>query len=148
MMNSTVRSVLEGKNDLRVWTVLESDLVYSAIKLMAQKNIGALLVMSGGKVTGIITERDYSRRVALEARSSFSTTVREVMTPEVCIVSPDDTVDYCLNEMSEKRIRHLLVMENGDLHGLISMGDVVNTMLRDREFEIHQLTAYISGAAA
>src|SRR5690606_27687213 len=116
--------------------------------LMARFNIGALLVMHRGRIVGIVTERDYSRKVVLRDRSSRTTPVRDIMQRQVLYVTPDDAVEGCLVLMTEKRIRHLPVLDDGDLIGLISMGDVVKNVISDQEFVIDQLTHYITGSYA
>lgn len=140
----TVRHLLQSKGN-HVWSISPKATVYEALELMAAKNIGAVLVMDGPKITGIFTERDYSRKVILKGRSSKATTVGELMTTEVLYVGPDDTLDNCMALMTDKRARHLPVIEAGKLAGLISIGDVVKAIISDREILIRELERYITG---
>jgi len=119
--------------------------VFDAIKLMADKNIGALLVMEGEQVAGIITERDYARKVVLMSRSSKQTTVREIMTSAVMYVGPEQTSEECMVLMTENRLRHLPVIDGGRLLGIISIGDLVKDIIAEQRFTIEQLEHYISG---
>jgi len=119
--------------------------VFDAIKLMADKNIGALLVMEADEVAGIITERDYARKVVLMSRSSKQTTVREIMTSAVMYVSPEQTSEECMVLMTENRLRHLPVIDAGRLLGIISIGDLVKDIIAEQRFTIEQLEHYISG---
>ena len=119
--------------------------MFDAIKLMADKNIGALLVMEGEQVAGIITERDYARKVVLMSRSSKQTTVREIMTSAVMYVSPEQTSEECMVLMTENRLRHLPVIDGGRLLGIISIGDLVKDIIAEQRFTIEQLEHYISG---
>ena len=143
-MQITIKHVLEEKGST-VWSVKSSDTVYDALKLFADKNIGAVLVMDEGKLSGIFTERDYARKVILKAKSSKDTTVGELMSREVFYVSPSDTVDDCMAIMTDKHVRHVPVLENGRVVGLISIGDVVKQTISAQEFTIQQLKKYISG---
>ena len=140
----TVRHLLQEKGN-QVWSVSPSAMVYAALELMATKNLGAVLVMDAGKVVGIFTERDYARKVILKGKSSKTATVGELMTTEVLYVSPDDTLENCMALMTEKRARHLPVLENGKLAGVVSIGDVVKAIISDREFMIRELERYITG---
>jgi len=119
--------------------------VFDAIKLMADKNIGALLVMEADEVAGIITERDYARKVVLMSRSSKQTTVREIMTSAVMYVGPEQTSEECMVLMTENRLRHLPVIDAGRLLGIISIGDLVKDIIAEQRFTIEQLEHYISG---
>ncbi len=141
----TVTELLKSKPDATVYTVAPSASVYDALKLMADKSVGALLVMDGDKVVGIITERDYARKVILLSRSSKETPVRDIMTPEVMYVRRDQTNEDCMVLMTENRLRHLPVMEDGKLVGLISIGDLVKDIISEQKFIIEQLEHYISG---
>ncbi|MCX5899902.1 MAG: CBS domain-containing protein [Proteobacteria bacterium] len=143
-MQITIKHVLEEKGST-VWSVKSSGTVYDALKLFADKNIGAVLVMDEGKLSGIFTERDYARKVILKAKSSKDTTVGELMSREVFYVSPSDTVDDCMAIMTDKHVRHVPVLENGRVVGLISIGDVVKQTISAQEFTIQQLKKYISG---
>ena len=128
-----------------VHTITSAASVFDAVKLMADKNIGALLVMEGEEVAGIITERDYARKVILMSRSSRQTLVREIMTSAVMYVRPDHTSEECMALMTENRLRHLPVIDDGRLLGIISIGDLVNDIIAEQRFTIEQLEHYISG---
>lgn len=143
-MAKTVKDLLESKSK-EVWTIGPGDLVYDAIVKMATKQIGALVVTEGNKVAGIITERDYARKVILQNKSSKSTSVRSIMTERVIYVRPDQTIEECMALMTEKHIRHLPVLDEDKLVGIISIGDVVKVVISEKEFLIDQLTSYISG---
>jgi CBS domain-containing protein len=140
----TVRQLLQVKGN-HVWSVTPQTTVYAALELMAAQNIGAVLVMDGEKIVGIFTERDYARKVILKGKTSKTVTVGELMTTDVLYVSPDDTMDNCMALMTGKRARHLPVLENGKLVGLISIGDVVKAVIADREILIRELERYITG---
>lgn len=143
---TTVRDVLQQKGDIRVFTVQSDDLVYEALRKMERHNVASLVVLDDGKLAGIITERDYARKIALERRSSRDTLVGEIMEEGVLCCSPDDTVTSLLSLMTQERVRHLPVLDEGKLVGLISMGDVVSSIINDQEFMISQLTQYISSS--
>ena len=117
--------------------------VFDALKLMADKNVGALLVMDAGQLIGIITERDYARKVILQGKSSLDTPVREIMTGKVLCVHPDQSVEECMSLMTDKRVRHLPVMEGARLIGVLSIGDLVKEMISEQEFTIRELERYI-----
>lgn len=140
----TVRHLLQEKGN-QVWTIAPTVTVYEALELMAKHNIGALVVTEGDKVLGMFTERDYARKVILKGRASKTTSVGELMTTEVLYVGLDDTIENCMALMTEHRMRHLPVMDNGKLGGLISIGDVVKSIISDREFMIRELERYITG---
>ena len=140
----TVRHLLEEKGH-QVWSIAPRATVYEALQLMADKNVGALLVIEGGDVAGMFTERDYARKVALQGRSSKTTAVGELMTHDVLYVSPDDTIENCMAIMTDKRLRHLVVMDGEKLAGIVSIGDVVKAIISDREFTIRELERYITG---
>ncbi|MFN3565233.1 MAG: CBS domain-containing protein [Burkholderiaceae bacterium] len=142
---TTVASILKSKRDPAVYTIAPTATVFDALKLMAEKEIGALLVTDGDKVVGIFTERDYARKVALMARTARETLVREVMSSPVMYVRPDQTSEECMALMTEKRQRHLPVMDNGRLVGLISIGDLVKDIISEQQFIIEQLEHYIIG---
>ena len=141
----TVAEILKAKGDSVVYSIGPSATVYEALALMAEKNVGALLVMEGEKIVGMITERDYARKVVLLARSSKDTPLRDVMTPAVIYVRPDQTTEDCMALMTQSRIRHLPVIDNGKLVGLISIGDLVKGIISEQTFIIEQLQHYISG---
>ncbi|MGH8596238.1 MAG: CBS domain-containing protein [Gammaproteobacteria bacterium] len=128
-----------------VITVAPRDSVYSAIALMAEKGIGALLVLEGDHIAGVLSERDYARKVILQDRSSKTTEVREIMTTRVVTGKPNQTVQECMALMTEKRIRHLPIMEGDTLYGMISIGDLVKAIIADQQFVISQLETYING---
>ena len=141
---TTVRQILQNKG-YDVWSVPPDATVYEALELMAEKNIGAVLVLDGERVAGIFSERDYARRVVLHGKSSKTTPIHEVMTSKVFYVRPDHTIEECMALMTDKRIRHLPVMENERLIGIISIGDVVKAMISQQQFIIEQLEHYITG---
>jgi CBS domain-containing protein len=128
-----------------VWSIRPDETVYDAIRLMAEKNIGALAVIEGDRVVGIITERHYARNVVLLGRSSPATPVRDVMESRVVYVRPERTVEECMAVMTEQRIRHLLVMDNGSLAGIISIGDLVKSIISHQKFIIDELIHFIAG---
>ena len=139
-----VKEVLENKGN-NVWTIAPEATVYQALELIAEKDIGALLAMDDGRVVGVFTERDYARKVILAGRASRQTSVRDVMTTRVISVRPDQSVENCMALMTEKRIRHLPVMEEDDLKGLVSIGDLVKAIMAEQRYMIDQLEHYISG---
>jgi CBS domain-containing protein len=143
-MQITIKDVLQEKGSA-VWSVASSDLVYEALKIFADKDIGALLVMDDGRLLGIFTERDYARKGILQAKSSLDTKVGELMERELFYVTPADTVEQCMAIMTDKHVRHLPVMDGGKVVGLISIGDVVKQTISAQEFTIQQLKKYISG---
>jgi CBS domain-containing protein len=142
MERTTVARLLEEKGT-QVWTVAPDSSVFDGLKLMAEKEIGALVVMDGVRPIGLMSERDYARKVILLDRGSRDTTVMEIMTPVVHSVTLDQTTAECMSLMTERRIRHLPVMEDGALVGLISIGDVVRAVMGEQKFLIEQLEAYI-----
>ena len=129
------------------FSVRPDETVYSAIKKMGEKDIGSVLVMDRATLVGILTERDYARNVALKGRSSPQTLVSEIMSTQVAIVGPDDTVEKSLALMTEKRVRYLPVVKEGAVVGIISIGDLVKSTIGDQRFTIHQLETYCSGAS-
>ena len=141
----TAAHLLKSKAHQSVHTIAPEASVFDALKLMADKNIGALLVMEGEEVAGIITERDYARKVVLTSRSSKETPVREIMTSAVMYVRPDQTNEECMVLMTENRLRHLPVIDGGRLLGIISIGDLVKDIIAEQRFTIEQLEHYISG---
>lgn len=140
----TVRQLLQVKGH-DVWAVGPETSVYDAIKLMADKDIGALLVREETNTVGLISERDYVRNVVLHGRSSQATAVREIMTPRVVCAHPDQTLEECMAVMTEKRVRHLPVMDDNQVYGIISIGDLVKAMIEEQQFIISQLVHYING---
>ena len=143
-MKSIVQ-VLRSKPEQTVQAIAPSASVFDAVKMMAEKNIGALLVMEDVKVVGIITERDYARKVVLMDRSSKETPVRDIMTSPVMYVRPDQTNEECMALMTDHRVRHLPVMDHGKLVGLISIGDLVKDIISEQKLIIQQLGHYIAG---
>ena len=141
----SVAQILASKREQAVQTIAPSASVYDAVKLMAEKGIGALLVVEGAKVAGIITERDYARKIVLMGRSSKETPVRDIMTSPVSQVRLDQNNEECMALMTDKRLRHLPVMEGGNLIGLISIGDLVKDIITEQKFIIDQLEHYIKG---
>lgn len=142
---TTVAQVLQNKDNIETSTIPPEATVLEAITLMATKSIGAVVVVSDTRVVGILSERDYTRKVALMQRTSDHTTVAEIMTGKVLSVTRADTVDECLNLMTDKHIRHLPVVENEQLVGLVSIGDLVKAAMEDQKVLIDQLQQYISG---
>lgn len=130
-----------------LWSIAPEATVFDAIKLMAEKNIGALLVMSGGKLAGVVTERDYTRKVALLGKTSRDTRVWEIIPQEIITVAPDDSVEGCMRLMTEKRVRHLPVVEGTSVLGIVSIGDLVNWIISTQSAHIEQLEQYIAGSA-
>lgn len=135
---------LINSNDSEVWVVSPEDTVFDAIKKMNEKSVGALPVVENDKLIGIISERDYARKVILENRSSKGTLVKEIMTSEVFYVSPNHKVEECMVLMTKHHIRHLPVVTDGKLSGMISVGDVVKFIISDQQFKIEQLEHNIS----
>lgn len=138
---TTIRQILAGKPD--IYSIEPDATVLDALRLLEQKNVGALLVMRGGVLSGIFSERDYARRMILHGRSSKETKVREVMTPDVFVISPDTTSGECMVHMTDRHIRHLPVVEGGRVVGVISIGDVVRSVIEDLRFTVRQLEGYI-----
>jgi CBS domain-containing protein len=143
-MSETVASVLKSKGSA-IWSIAPDATVYEAIAMMANKGVGALLVLAGGRLEGIISERDYARKVILEGRSSKDTPVREIMTRSVKTVTPDHTLDECMQIMTESRIRHLPVMERDTVVGIVSIGDMVRATIAAQAATIDHLHTYILG---
>ena len=139
-----VNHVLDKKGR-EVISVSPDASVFDAIRIMAEKSIGAVVVISDGRLSGIMSERDYARKVIIKGRSSRGTPVAEIMTTDVITTTGAQTVNECMNTMSERRIRHLPVVEDGSLVGVISIGDLVEAIISDQQEEIQQLEQYISG---
>lgn len=140
----TIHEILHNKG-CTVWSVSPDTLVYDAIALMAEKNIGALLVIDHGKLIGILSERDYTRKIALKGKSSKATRVKEIVSGAVIRVSPAHTVEDCMRLMTDHRIRHLPVLEGEKILGIISIGDLVNWIISSQTSTINQLQTYIAG---
>jgi CBS domain-containing protein len=138
----TVRQLLQYKGST-IYSVAPGTRVFEALQLMAEKEVGALLVLDDGKLAGIISERDYARKVILHGKSSHDIAVREIMTGKVVTIQPDQTVDQCMALMTNKRIRHLPVIEGDKLVGLVSIGDLVKEVIAEQEQTIKQLESYI-----
>lgn len=141
-MAKSIRDVLKKKGS-SVLSISADETVYKALELMAKENVGALLVMNGDKLIGIMSERDYARKVILEGRSSLNTSVEKIMTNKILYITPDKSVEEGLALMSEKRCRHLPVFEEGSLIGMVSIGDLVKANVAEKEFMISQLENYI-----
>src|SRR3970040_673557 len=140
-----VAEILRSKPEQTVHSVAPGVSVYDALGLMADKNIGALLVVEEGKIVGILSERDYARKVVLMDRSSKQTAVREVMTSSVMYARPDQTNEECMPLMPANRLRHLPLIDHGRLLGLVSIGDLVKDIISEQQFTIEQLQHYIQG---
>jgi len=141
---ATLRQILDAKgND--VVSIEPNDSVYDAIKKMADKNIGSLVVMDGEKIVGIVTERHYARNVFLKGKASPTTLVKDIMSTRVICAWPDQSVEECMAVMTDKAVRHLPVLENKRLVGLVSIGDLVKSIISDQKFTIEQLERYIGG---
>ena len=140
----TVKQLLDNKGH-ETWSIDADATVYDTVKMMAEKQIGSLLVMEGGRFAGIVSERDYARKVILMDRSSHNTPVRDIMTRRVICTQPDKTIEECMALMTDKHIRHLPVMDGEALVGMISIGDLVKTIIAEQQFMIEQLEHYING---
>jgi len=146
---TTVAHILHSKDNKAVFTVAPGSAVLDAIKIMAEKRIGALLVMDGEEIVGIVTERDYARKVVLLGRSSRDTPVRDIMSSPVMYVGPENTNEQCMALMTENRLRHLPILDKeGKLVGMISIGDLVKDIISEQRFIIEQLEHYIRGERA
>ena len=139
---NTIEKLLDNNNE--IWTISPDDTVFDAIKKMNEKSVGALPVVADEKLVGIISERDYARKVILEDRRSKDTKVKEIMTEHVYHVSPVQKIEECMSIMTERHIRHLPVVTDGKLSGMISLGDVVKYIISDQQFKIEQLEKDIS----
>ena len=142
--STTVGQLLRTKGS-RIWSVRPDDTVYDAIAAMAEHDVGALPVVDDGGLVGILSERDYARKVILKGRASRETRVRDVMTSDVITIAPDRSMQDCMELMTDRRIRHLPVLRDGQLIGIISIGDVVKATIAEQAFLIEQLQSYIQG---
>jgi len=140
---ATVKQLLKRKGH-DIWSVGPEASVYDAIELMADKEVGALVVMEGDSLVGVLSERDYARKVVLQGRSSRDTKIKEIMTSRVAYARPGQTVEECMALMTDKRIRHLPVMDGDELLGVISIGDLVKAIIEEQQHVIEQLEQYIS----
>lgn len=140
----TVASIIKEKGS-HVWSVTPETMVFDALTMLSEKNLGALLVMAGKKLHGIVSERDYARQVILKGKRSRETPVSEIMSVSVVCVTPERTVEECMALMSNKKVRHLPVVVGDEVHGIISIGDVVKGIIAEKEFHIELLENYIRG---
>jgi CBS domain-containing protein len=145
MSMKNVATILRSKSDSTIHSVAPETSTFDAIKLMAEKSVAALLVMEGETIVGIVTERDYARKVVLMGRSSKETPVRNIMTSPVLYVNPQQSNEECMALMTEKRLRHLPVLDNGKLIGIVSIGDLVKDIISEQNFFIQHLQHYIAG---
>jgi len=143
-ISGAVGTILKRKGG-EIWSVRPDQTVYEAVEMMADKGVGALLVISDGKLAGIISERDYTRKVILKGKSSKETPVRDIMTVELVTAHPGDSISECMHVMTEKRVRHLPVMEGVEMVGLVSIGDLVRRIISAQTATIDNLEKYITG---
>ncbi|MBD2702763.1 CBS domain-containing protein [Spirosoma sp. BT702] len=141
-----IRQILQSKKINALYSVSSDQTVLEALRVMADKNIGAVLVVDKGMLTGIFSERDYARKIVLKDRHSDDTRIADVMTANVITIAPEQSLEECMHIMSDKHIRHLPVMETGELLGIISINDVVSAIIRDQKTRIDSLESYISGS--
>ncbi len=141
----SVKDILYSKGH-EIWSVKPNDTVFDAVKLMADKGIGAVLVLDGDKLVGIVTERDYARKIILEGKSSKDSSVSEIMTTQVLCVSPERTIEECMALMTDKRARHLPVLDHERVVGIVSIGDLVKAVISEQQVLIDHLQHYISGS--
>ena len=144
-MTTTVGQILETKGH-DVHFVRPEQTVADALRMMADRNVGSVLVKEGDRIVGILTERQYAREVFLKGRTSPTTLIRDVMSRDVIYVEPGQTAEACMALMTAKRVRHLPVLRDGELIGIVSIGDLVKSVIADREFDIEQLVLYVGGA--
>ena len=143
-VSGAISSILKHKGP-HIWSISPDATVFEAIRLMAEKNIGALLVVTADKLVGVISERDYTRKVALKGKSSKETKVREIISTPAIFVSADRTIEDCMRIMTENRVRHLPVLEQDKILGIVSIGDLVNWVISAQSEAINQLESYITG---
>ena len=148
MKSSVPISALLHHKGTALWSITPELTVFEAIKLMSEKNIGALLVVSGGKLVGVVTERDYTRKIALQGKKSKETPVAEILSSRIVSVTPQHTVEECMKLMTEHRVRHLPVLENEKVTGIVSIGDLVNWTISAQDAAIAQMEQYIAGGVA
>ena len=139
-----IRDILAGKGN-HIWSVTPDDTVFDALRLMADKHLGALLVLQDEHLVGIISERDYARKIILRGRLSHATRVEEIMTPNVVCARPEQSIEESMAVMTDKRIRHLPVLEGDQVIGVVSIGDLVKAVIAEQQFMIDQLEHYITG---
>ena len=142
-----ISSLLHHKSAV-LWSIAPETTVFEAVKLMAEKNVGSLLVLSDGKLVGMFTERDYARKIVLQGKSSKDTRVREIFTGVVVTVKPHDSVEDCMKLMTEHRVRHLPVVDKGVVVGIVSIGDLVNWTISAQDAQIAQMEQYIAGGVS
>jgi len=142
--NATINEILRHKSP-QIWSVDPEAMVFEAIQMMSDKNVGALLVMSGNRLIGVISERDYTRKIALKGRSSKETPVREILSTPLISATPCSTVEECMRLMTTHRVRHLPVLDGDSVQGIISIGDLVNWIISAQSLTINQLENYITG---
>jgi len=145
--SGTINEILTQKGS-GIWTIPPDATVFEAIQMMAEKNVGALLVTDQGKLMGVVSERDYTRKVAIKGKSSKELKVREILSPKVIHATPGHSVEECMRMMTEHRIRHLPVLDGDKIAGVISIGDLVNWIISTQNAEIQQLEQYIAGGVA
>ena len=143
-VTGTIDSILNQKA-ASIWSVTPDTMVFDGIKLMSHKNVGALLVMKEGKLAGIFSERDYTRKIVLKGKSSKTTAVNEIISSPVISVTPQHTIEECMRIMTEHRVRHLPVLEGEKVVGIVSIGDLVNYIISAQHFALKQMEAYVSG---
>src|SRR5688572_9886976 len=144
MMSGTIDDILQHK-PAQLWTISSDDTVFDAIQQMADKNIGALLVMNGDRLVGVVSERDYTRKVALKGKSSRETKVREIISTPIISATPHSTVEECMRLMTTNRVRHLPILQGNEVVGIVSIGDLVNWIISAQSVTIFQLESYITG---
>ena len=147
IINMTVNQILSTKGD-NVFSIISTISVYEAIRVMGEKNIGAILVIENDQLKGILSERDYARKIVLKGKSSKNTLVQEIMVSNVITVTPEDDLDSCMELMIARRIRHLPVVVDNKVVGLVSIGDVVKSIIEKQKETIHLLDSYINGTQA
>jgi CBS domain-containing protein len=143
--SGSINEILDHKGSSHVWTISPDATVFEAIQMMSDKNIGAVLVTDEGRLVGIISERDYTRKVALKGKTSKELKVHEIISEGVLSVTPQHTIEECMRLMTERRVRHLPVLESDRILGIVSIGDLVNWIIGAQSTTIHQLETYISG---